>query len=360
MSTVKDNLKKASIAVAVAGLGVVGVLGASPLSDAIQDKQNIGKHKVQVMDVYLEDVDNDGSDDAVIVLTRAWKNGKQIGFSKNGSVDIEKFRFFDICLWDDVDTTDKLKLKGELKKQVDSAIGDTFNLLEERIKKGKIGSTVSTFYPDEDPESTSFDGFMSYNQSLQTWATVHDYEGGANVSIDDTSGLTQKPVNWEDNTSVWLDGSRRSMFLFDSSALPDDDEISAATFSFYTIGKAEGHGTTGIGIVLSDPASNTGLSNTDWPDFGTTRQATDITIAALSTGAYNDWALNATGISNVSKTGITKFGMRSSWDIDDTEPSKTGNDTYLSGKFADVGSDKPKLTVTHAVAVTWTPKAIIY
>ena len=39
-------------------------------------------------------------------------------------------------------------------------------------------------------------------------------------------------------------------------------------------------------------------------------QAPIITLANITTNAYNDFALNSTGLSNISKTGVTKFGMR--------------------------------------------------
>jgi len=66
--------------------------------------------------------------------------------------------------------------------------------------------------------------------------------------------------------------------------------------------------------------------------------------------AYNDKALNATGMGWINKTGTTKFCLRSRGDIEDLEPNG-GNwvDLYMNEQGAGY---QPKLVVTYSVAKT--------
>lgn len=112
---------------------------------------------------------------------------------------------------------------------------------------------------------------------------------------------------------------------------------------------AEGHS---CGIVAATPASDSSLVTGDYDNFGTTRYATDLTLAGMTTGQYNDWTLNATGLAAISKTATrTKFGIRIDDDIDNTAP------TWASDKFAQCSAssanaagttEDPKLVVTHS------------
>ena len=66
----------------------------------------------------------------------------------------------------------------------------------------------------------------------------------------------------------------------------------------------------------------------------------------MSTDQYNDFALNASGLSNISKTGVSKFGLRLTQEIagDPTWVSEATNS--LRFQAAD-GANAPKLIVTY-------------
>jgi len=83
-------------------------------------------------------------------------------------------------------------------------------------------------------------------------------------------------------------------------------------------------------------------------NFGSTRFVdSDILISGITTGAYNDFTLNASGIANIAKTGISKFGYRHAVDIDNSAPTwGSGADSYFTASFSDTGSNQPKLDVT--------------
>ena len=112
------------------------------------------------------------------ILARAWRGNKQLGFGKDGDIEIERFRIFNppilvddlngdiIRKWID-DKTKELKQR-KLREDPIKAVQETLISIirvvgkeNTNIVKGKIGSTVSTFYPDPSIEVTSVDGRIS-------------------------------------------------------------------------------------------------------------------------------------------------------------------------------------------------------
>ena len=70
----------------------------------------------------------------------------------------------------------------------------------------------------------------------------------------------------------------------------------------------------------------------------------------MSDSQYNDFALNAAGLSNISKTGVTKMGSCLTNDADNSAPSwGSAHDNYVDINFADAGSNKPKLVITYTI-----------
>jgi hypothetical protein len=98
--------------------------------------------------------------------------------------------------------------------------------------------------------------------------------------------------------------------------------------------------------------STDSLSTADFDTLGTTAFCdTAITYSSWSTVAYNDFSLNSSGLSNISKTGISKFGGRFVADASGEAPTwSTEGTTSILAYMADYGSNKPKLVVEHASA----------
>lgn len=242
----------------------------------------------------------------------------------------------------------KLKL-GEFK------INDDEELIPAEVfdKAGypfQIGDSA-TFYPDANPETTSVDGRTScYTGSDLTWAQAHD-SGGA-FAVDNDADAWCIVLYTSANSNYWL-SLGRSIFLFDTSSLPDEATISAATLSVMTgSGKNDPAGwAPDVNVYSSAPASNTAVVAGDFDSLGTTPFSTAITYANwAATGNYNDFALNSDGLSAISKTGVSKFGLRNAnYDVANSAPtwsaSKTANlDVY----YAEKGTGyKPKLVVTY-------------
>lgn len=218
--------------------------------------------------------------------------------------------------------------------------------------------TVSTFYPDGDPETTSVDGDLQNSNGGPdtTFALLRD-RTTSDTSFE--SDPTARPrVASGGLTNEWNIFSR-AFLLFDTSSLPDTDTIESATMDIVLTAKTDNFTEAGsMSMVTSSPASNTAIVLTDYDNFGTTKQATDRTIAGLTadSATYQSFTLNATGLTNVSNTGISKYGIRSTFDNDNTPPT-WGGDLFSAITFATAeeilaGDKRPKLVVTHVAAAS--------
>lgn len=224
--------------------------------------------------------------------------------------------------------------------------------------------TVSTFYPDGNPESTSVDGYTIWDDGAgATWTTART---NAATSANDVAGVILCHVSADDATDKY-DGFRRGDFLFDTSALPDGDIISIATLGFVTQSiKDEIEPEQSVDIVSCDPASDTAIATGDHvlSKFGSDLFATGILMTAWvnDQATYNTYTFNATGIAAVNKTGISKFGMMISCDRSNTEPTWGNHDTAeviaATAEETYSGDKRPKLIVTHISP--FTPKAIMF
>jgi hypothetical protein len=262
-----------------------------------------------------------------------------------------------------------VKLFGEVLTMMDIASENNYHAKEtELIIPHYLGETnllnnvlpriyleTGTFNPDANPESTSVDGTVlrSTASAGETWSTLR---GGAGTVADD------------DNTSDWSQAIRsgttsnqwnilsRSIFLFDTSTLPDSATLNSATLSLYGTAKTDGATaiTPDINIYTSTPASNTSLATSDYGQTGTVPQCdTAITYANWSTSGYNDFVLNSTGLGNISKTDISKFaGKNANYDVANSAPTWSSGEVShnTSCNFGDNASNKPKLVVTYTVS----------
>jgi hypothetical protein len=156
----------------------------------------------------------------------------------------------------------------------------------------------------------------------------------------------------------------RSIFLFDTSSIPDSNSIDDATLSIYGYDKTNSFSgdEPNINIYSSNPASNTALEAGDFDSLGETAFSTAITYTSFSTAGYNNFTLNASGIAAVSKTSVTKLGGRNAnYDVANTSPIwASGADMNILVYFAEQTgtSQDPKLTVTHSAVATFIPQII--
>lgn len=195
--------------------------------------------------------------------------------------------------------------------------------------------SVTTFYP-------SLDGQV-YVDGKTTWTLARDVADGDGAADSATDGFLQSEKLAASNYAV-----HRFFYLFDTSSIPDTDVISAADLGVYNM--ASSSGTMDIGLIQTSPASTSALAVGDFdamtvnsPTEGATR------VSSFTNNTYFVFTLNASGISWISKTGISKFGIRMANDIDNTEPTSR---YYRQLAFSETSgtSNDPYLTVTYAPA----------
>ena len=214
--------------------------------------------------------------------------------------------------------------------------------------------TVSTFYPDTDPEVTSVDGHVYREVGAgSSWAGLRD---GAGTVHNSNASLEYVRLSAHTTSNLW-DYIIRTVTLFDTSALPDTDTISSSTIQLYADEKVDGLPDPDlVSMVTTTPASNTNLAVEDYGQFGSVKQAADVAYGDISTTGYSTWTLNATGLGNVNKTGISKFGFRHTADNDNAEPTWSSGQVsqikFNSAEEAYGGERRPVLSVTHTSGAT--------
>lgn len=216
-----------------------------------------------------------------------------------------------------------------------------------------FGFDSLTAYPDPNPETTTVDGQVGYSAEYQTWTYVRDKTSGST----NPSAATGYVVQGEKLSNDYdYHGISRCVFLFDTHLLTSGANISAAVFSVMSgvdCDLTETANPANLALVSSNPASNTNLVGADYnkANWGTTRFATDYTAAAFwaNRNNYSNMSLNASGIANINKAGISKFGIRASNDLDNNAPIHR---SFVIGYFADYTgtSNDPKLVVTYTIS----------
>lgn len=212
-------------------------------------------------------------------------------------------------------------------------------------------------FPDAHPESTSVDGYTrhtTFSSPYLTWADLIAAAGLSAVDTEEWTSLVLIQAAPTPNTDKWR-VLNRSILLFDTSGLPDGAPILSATLSIHGSEKADYLGIApDINVYGSAPASDTGLVAGDYDSLGNTPFCdTPITYAswqANGTAGWNDFILNSDGIATISRTGITKLGLRNAnYDVAGSAPAWTSIlSTYMRGYLAeDSGGRKPRLVITY-------------
>ena len=346
-------------------------------------RQNV---KFSGADYDIEIVDTKSIQTGVEIFARAWHpNGEQVGFGKDGSIDLERFRIFNppilvddpngtiIRPYKDAVTNEprERKLREDPKEAILQSLAHTISLVGKdgaNIVKGKVGNTTSTFYPDPDVESTSVDGPVCMDTDPGgSWAAAHDATvasgslGGAFPSVSESTD-TNNGIGCY-NSSNGRHIIARGFFLFDTSALGDTDTIDSVTSSIYvvSINDADNDANAFVSVVQSTPAGNTDLVAEDYDQCGAVSNPTEgidtgerKDITNITAAAYLNFTLNSTGRGWISKTGITKLGIREGHDILNDPLTNNGGNTHESIfiRWADYAgtTNDPKLVVVHSVA----------
>lgn len=204
--------------------------------------------------------------------------------------------------------------------------------------------TTTTFNPDPDPETSTFDG--TYKKDGATYAAAHD-SATATLGLSSETATTLSIENGDEGTNNFY--VERGAVLFNTE--PISGTVTAASLTLVSNNVGANETNDSISIVSATTASNTTRTNTDFAGFGTTKYASDILISAMSVGSTHTWAFNGTGVAAINTSGITKIGIRTARDVANTSPG-TGNECqvfFRSADYAGTSSD-PTLEVTYTPA----------
>lgn len=224
----------------------------------------------------------------------------------------------------------------------------------------QIMMTTGTFNPDASPESTSVDGECGRNATNETWATIVSSAGN---SANDSATIN----NWycvAGSTSSRFNTLRRYITLFDTSSIDDAESVDSATYSPYVKSKPSNALSMSVNVVSCNPASNTSVASSDYniARWGSTKFSSDVTVASVVSSGYQDFTLNTDGLANITTSGVSKFGVRFTQDIDNSAPSwSSGGVTQVEQYMADQGGGTiPKLVVISTIPVSSGANAIFF
>lgn len=320
----------------------------------------------------------------VQVLAKAWDSNGQIGFGKDGTIDIERFNIINppILVHDDLGDIEKEviteneakvpetfihKYREDPQSALLQSLAHTIKITTEnnprgKIIPGKVGSTTSTFYPD----ANTIDGKGGRAGTTETWAAGRS--GAADTSSSaDASAIAVYMLTDGGDASKWDRVRWYSIFGFNTGdTIPVTDTVSSATFSVVPLntGSADWWDQN-VTVDRSVPASPTALANGDFElaDMALVEQTsarkdltTDI-IGVADNATYVDWTLNATGIGNIGKGTdvLSWYSLVLSGMFDDVEPGPDAlnKSSHFTCYFADQAgtSTDPKLVVVHAAVV---------
>jgi len=295
-------------------------------------------------------------DGGIELFARAFNGGKKIGFGKDGTVEIERFRFYDMPIlveaengniikeWVDTLTGEKKQIKLEYNplEAVKIAVVRSISIVGKngkKIIKGKIGNTTSNFYSST--SGSPADGWVERSSVSESWSSIRG--GAGNNSFTHSTTSNNCPIiTTTDGTTFTELG--RAIFLF-NTAIIDTNTIDSATFSFNV--DNSGNGTSPgqtIGLCSASPANSATLVDSDYGNTGNIRYASDVSISNGS----KMFTLNSIGKEAINKSGITGFSMKLSGDIDNSAPGYGSYGQARASISLVSSSNDPVLTIEHS------------
>lgn len=225
-------------------------------------------------------------------------------------------------------------------------------LIANTLKQPQLnfGFDTLTTYPDANAGGTTVDGYMRRTGIDETFSTIR----GGNGTAADTSSTTILIQIIGSTTNNQYSRLARGLLTFDTSGLTSGATISAAVFSGATYNNGNGIGDPDLHVCVSDPVNNNSLQESDYERMTSTTSFASVVYASWDTtqGNYNAFTFNASGISAVSKTGITKLGLKLGWDISNSTTGLSWVASTISNLgiySADNATTKPKLVITYTV-----------
>ena len=235
----------------------------------------------------------------------------------------------------------------------------------------KFGNTVSTFssQTSEGGANVTQDGSLSGQEGV-AWATTR--EGGTPGDAGSANLTERLRIDEISNSDFRLHRIYMSFNTgptIDDGATVNDTADTKLTARIVTEKVGWGTGNDGVVMVGTSMAAPATLGTADWlkikaaggGDFGTGAMEEN-SDRVNPPGVGNDMTMdiNAAGIANISKTGISQFALVSVYDAADVEPVITEHSLFINA--ADNGTNIPVLSVdwsTAGAAVPFIPQMLL-
>ncbi len=189
------------------------------------------------------------------------------------------------------------------------------------------------------------DGYLVSGDAAYATARSGSVDG-----VDDTDSMfgIGQAAGWGPGYQCFM-----AFIDFDTSGIPDGDEISAAEFSLYPQ-YADNSATWDIRVYACDFGDS--LTAADWVAPASWAGMTLLCHFEVTpsnwTGGYRAFVNDGTAlISAINKTGHTRVVLVSSRLVAGTTPSAA---EYIEAQ-SNGGTNKPKLVITHAAPATYVP-----
>ena len=187
---------------------------------------------------------------------------------------------------------------------------------------------------------------LCYSNAANADGSLRHYPGASWAATQSAAAATDV---YNTNASITAAAAYNSLNLIIRGFLPINTAgigpatVTAATLTVTGTAKTGSEGS--ICLVASTQASTTDLVDTDFNDVGTTQLATAIPMSSWNASGPNVFTLNSAGLAHLNKTGVTKFALRHSADLNNVQPS-TDNSVGIYYSEQTGTSNDPVLTVT--------------
>lgn len=204
-------------------------------------------------------------------------------------------------------------------------------------------ATVTNFYTST--FTPSLNGYVGRNGVNESLSTIRS--GAGNFTSTATVNNIDLTASTTTNQFAQL---LRVIALFDTSSIPAGATILSATLRLCSDTQSNTLGDSpSLELVSSNPASTSVLANADYGTLGST-SFSSVAYASFPTGSLSTLTLNSSGLSNITKGGISKFGFRSNWDLNNNFTGSWASSAFMVMSWQSAtGVNKPLLTVNYSV-----------
>lgn len=220
--------------------------------------------------------------------------------------------------------------------------------------KLNLGFDTLTSYPQPHPGTISTDGYVGRGDTMNE--PFSSLRNGSGTTAGHTEASTSAPLLKASSTTNNFDYLYRTIYIFDTSSIPSYAKIFSASVSLFSYASYSSPlGATKIHIAGATTSSNTSLTPSDYQNVLRTSFGS-LSSSSWVANAYNNIALNSSGLTYINKSGVTKFSAQNEWDI-----LGTFNGTWVANQISsfphyladEPGTSKdPMLTVVYGVSAS--------